>query len=1435
MKRFLASTGALAALTFGTLGLASPASAACTINGSPPAPSDVQIVPSGATVNCAPGTETRSFDGRPNDTSTTPAVGFDATIRNGATLVAPGSGGSGNPPALFFGPGSSLVVEGTGRIESPGGSLGMVVMTGPGNSVRNDGTLSVKGSGSAIQGGFKDGAGLSAGLNLVNTGTVNTTDPSAINASGSATVNASGSGAIVENSGMITRNAVRNAALLLGTNGRLTNSGEIAFRATTASGGVAKGSGVSVAGPNAQIINTGIIRAKGDGSQAVSIAGGSGATIENGSGGSISASGGAIAIAANGSDIVVSNRGRIDGGTQAAVSFTGENANLRMLQGGALTGNVVARTTAEVLKTMQDLGLDPNNPRQVAAYNARCGGTSPAIACLHTVSKFPSRATVEYERSSATIVDPTTTEFGGINRFVLNGRGPLTLSQAFSAGSQVEIDRNNPPANNPVLTGNFSDTLEFQVTDPGAVINLSGVVSDNPAAPDRFQGSLRKSGDGTLILTGTNTYTGGTTIEGGTLQLGDAVTGSSVRGLTGSIRGDVDIRSGATLLVNRIGDASRFDGRLSGAGRFVLQSGRAILTGTNTYTGGTEVAGNLTVGNGATSGSIVGNVNVARGGLFNFARSDSIGFGGTISGAGQVSHTGTGRLALSGNSTYTGRTLVGTGGTLVLDGSLTSDVLVYRSQAATRGSRIEGSGSTTGSLTVQNGSTVAPGSNGIGTLTVGDFNLIAGSVLEVDAVESAGGGLSADVLRVNGRASFGAARVGGGAPFGPTVLDVMFNANTQLPALEGINVLVADGGLQGQAPSIVLDPASLPGGQNFHLNLEALNIAGSGPSPYVGPGQVLPPLTGNDGLITLQVIKENPVVQNVPHITVINAPYLVPTKQPVLVPSLVPSLVPGTRGPTATPIAVPVLAPTLVKGPTSVVTTPIVVKPRGSVAPPKTGIATKNGGVQLGGGTLVPLPRTPTGGPTTAGSIPIGTVSPVVVVDPPEQVTELGTVFIPADNNNTNIIVVDPPEQVTNEFVSIVGSYGRIDQTHARPGTKFALIYQPHTVSVAHIPSNYGNLRPLGVRQSRTQRQVGGILTETLPEAHARPANRNQANLISGLYPLPLGRINGVLDSIAGVDEDPTFVTVLNTREFQDSIDHRLRNRRDGTVDAEVDVSRAGGDPMSGRVGWGKVFGGYAEGDYLNDSEITTWGLVLGADQEVTEELVAGVAVSYAAANIDNDPGSNDEVRTLEAAAYGSWVSGDWFVSGNIGASYNWLEMDRAISVGGFRDSVSGETDASSFFTGVEVGRVIAMSWGAVEPTAGLRYQYVDREGYTEEGPSTLAREISGVRLNSGQGLLGVRAYGNYRGSGAILWRPEVRIGYARELGDSDIEDTASFVDMPGTSFDVFTAGPGDDVGILGLRLDGEGPGADYYFDYQAEAREGLFGQAVAVGLSIAF
>ncbi len=109
------------------------------------------------------------------------------------------------------------------------------------------------------------------------------------------------------------------------------------------------------------------------------------------------------------------------------------------------------------------------------------------------------------------------------------------------------------------------------------------------------------------------------------------------------------------------GTDSTLSGAINGAGSLTKNGGGSlILIGNNGYAGGTTInAGILQIGNGGTSGSIVGNV--IDNGTLAFNRSDPVTFVGNVSGTGNLSQVGPGTLTLTGTSTYTGPTAISAG------------------------------------------------------------------------------------------------------------------------------------------------------------------------------------------------------------------------------------------------------------------------------------------------------------------------------------------------------------------------------------------------------------------------------------------------------------------------------------------------------------------------------------------------------------------------------------------------------------------------------------------------------------------------------------------------------------------------------------------------------------------------------------------------------
>lgn len=117
-------------------------------------------------------------------------------------------------------------------------------------------------------------------------------------------------------------------------------------------------------------------------------------------------------------------------------------------------------------------------------------------------------------------------------------------------------------------------------TDAGTQLSHTAAISGT--------GSLTKSGDGNLLLVGEGTYTGGTIIAAGSLQLGDG-------GTTGSILGDV--LDNGILSFNRSDDIE-FSGRISGTGQVKqIGKGKTTLNAQSIYSGETRVtAGTLAAG-----------------------------------------------------------------------------------------------------------------------------------------------------------------------------------------------------------------------------------------------------------------------------------------------------------------------------------------------------------------------------------------------------------------------------------------------------------------------------------------------------------------------------------------------------------------------------------------------------------------------------------------------------------------------------------------------------------------------------------------------------------------------------------------------------------------------------------------------------------------------
>jgi autotransporter-associated beta strand protein len=238
-------------------------------------------------------------------------------------------------------------------------------------------------------------------------------------------------------------------------------------------------------------------------------------------------------------------------------------------------------------------------------------------------------------------------------------------------------------------------------------------------------GLLSKEGTGILTLDNTSaTWTGGTRIRGGTLQLGRRGSNGLLPGTLAS-PSSIVILSGATLKFNRGSSKSFFD-IISGAGGVIVANSataRVRLVSNNTYTGPTTISSGILMigqGNPGEPGSIASSV-VNNSGTLIFNRVEDLTYAGAINGSGTVEKQGAGRLVLTGTHSYTGPTTV-TAGTLLLNG------VIGASAVTVTGGTLSGNGVIKGPVTIQSGGRLAPGVS-IGTLTISNSLSLSGATV----------------------------------------------------------------------------------------------------------------------------------------------------------------------------------------------------------------------------------------------------------------------------------------------------------------------------------------------------------------------------------------------------------------------------------------------------------------------------------------------------------------------------------------------------------------------------------------------------------------------------------------------------------------------------------------------------------------------------------
>lgn len=321
------------------------------------------------------------------------------------------------------------------------------------------------------------------------------------------------------------------------------------------------------------------------------------------------------------------------------------------------------------------------------------------------------------------------------------GANIMTLSGAWSLTGNIELDS--------------TATVDF---NQSSAIVLSNTITGT--------GGIIQSGSGLLTLTGTNSYSGGTTIDAGVLAISsDANLGDTIGAVTfsggGTLQFNASVASTRAFdlsgdgMINTKGNVVTLSGPISGGGQLTVAGstgGALVLVNNDNWSGGTVINSGATLqvgngGSGASAGTIIGSV--TDNGALAFDRSDNVTFTGPISGGGTLTQLGGGTLILNGADTYTGTTTIKAGTLQIGDGatgSITSNTIVDDGALAfdlAGATAYAGGISGTGTLNVF-GASATLTLTGTNTYT-GGTTIAAGDTLQIGAGGTAGSIANASV------------------------------------------------------------------------------------------------------------------------------------------------------------------------------------------------------------------------------------------------------------------------------------------------------------------------------------------------------------------------------------------------------------------------------------------------------------------------------------------------------------------------------------------------------------------------------------------------------------------------------------------------------------------------------------------------------------------
>ncbi|CAO3378139.1 autotransporter outer membrane beta-barrel domain-containing protein [Azospirillum argentinense] len=1124
--------------------------------------------------------------------------------------------------------------------------------------------------------------------------------------------------------------------------------------------------------------------------------------------------------------VTIDNAGTIRAAapTDPASAVQGQALDLRTMNTAGVPLSVINRATG-VIEALNDDALRPglnatiDNAGIIRSFGANTSGGANGTA--DAIDAGGRTGVTVTNRSGGLISGARHGITADTDITVVNEAGGTIIGRN---GSGVGSDGNGTVVNRGLISGDYAGA--------GAIFNSSGTASTNGDGDgvdiDYIgtivnEGTIRGTGAGGVDSGGRPNGADGIAMGGGT------ITNSATGVISGAGHGIMidDGAEGAAYGATTITNAGRIESRDGPAITLIGPYANTITnSGTIAGGGGDPVAIAFGAGNDRLviqGGAIIGKV---------------LGGGGTD--ALEVQLGSGGRYVIGARDVYNGFATATVGsGTLVVNGPLAlGSGLTVDSGATLAG---------TGTITVPAASVagaVAPGAGASGTLTVaGNVSFATGSRLQV-GIDPAG---NTTTLAVGGTVT-----VANGATVQVTAADGLYLTGRRY------EILTASGGVTGQFGAVErLNPAPLGAGTL------ALSQTGNAVLLQLNPGN---PFNGQRNSVNIANLDVGFAIAGAG-----NADSLTLEGNSTVRADLsnLAQFQIGTSAGTATSVA-------LASGTQSVAATTVKTNARLAVntrlASPT--VSVERGGLLSGGGRI-------TGAVTNAGTLSPGNSPGVLTVEGSVTNGAGSTLRVEVDGATAGtgagfhdqVAVVGTPGTfaaggtlapvtrgigggATNAFTprlgqgftivtasgGVTGAFAGIAQPSSGlpAGARFDTVYGNTTITLTATPASYAGLAAAGVPATANQSAVGAALDAVRPAAGTRPADAAKP-LFDALYPLSGQAIPAALDNLGGAVHAEAVTAARDTaRLFGDAVQGRMAAlRADGLATSIASSIATLATPEAERgtaLGlWARAVGRFANSDGDGNAAGTRQrggGLALGADRALSDDLTAGAAFGYQRTAVDvRDSGDRTDIDSYSAALYGTYRIGAWFVDAQAMYGFGRYDSRRVLRIGspgGVDRRAEGDSDGHGFGAAIGTGYAVTWEGARIEPFAGLRFDRVTRDGFTETGAGALGLEVDDTDLSTLRTSLGLRTSWRLK-AGETALEPELRARW-----DHDFLDVAarSGARLLGATYTVSGVQPGRDAAVLGAGLTAAlGERFQAYGSYDADLRRDATGHTLSAGL----